>query len=608
MVKTKSIFQSSKLNMLIFGITLVVFGLQIKFRFLGVDGHAAQRVIDGDGKGYYAYLPAVFIYKDLTFSFFDKMPDSFDLQYSTTFLLNHHKKNVNKYTCGEALLLVPFFAIAVLVSYVLGLPVDGYNVIFHIMVAIGALFYLLVGLLAIKNLLRLYKISFGVIGMTVFGMVFGTNLLNYVVNECSMTHVFSFGLISFNIWQVKKLHEDSSRYNWLLCGLSLGLIILIRPVNLLLIASYPFLMAENFRFSFFKSKIWHFSFAVLAVLSVISIQSILWKIEAGDFLIYGYKNEGFDLQHLPHFFDFLFSFERGAFIYSPALILALPGFWYMGRNKAKVSRLLLFLIVLVSIQSAWWCWYYGDGFGERPLIDYYAFFSIPIAYLLAAKRPLVKTISRFLLVIFSFLGVIFCYQYFYWIIYPTSMNFNKFKTVFLKTGRESRELFNSEPEDFYHPHGIQCIDSVNFIFSGAGVVQDKRLTFNPKQIKEGAFLEASDRWPFCFEVHCDSTWIFKTRYAEVSLFYFQTFPDSAASGSLIYVTNTHIGGKQYYCNSTKLQERMNNSYGVWKHFFGRIGIREPEIKGDYIRVFLDNTKLRHLKIRNLKVRIVEARL
>lgn len=30
-------------------------------------------IIESDGKGYYAYLPAIFIYNDLNFGFFDKI-------------------------------------------------------------------------------------------------------------------------------------------------------------------------------------------------------------------------------------------------------------------------------------------------------------------------------------------------------------------------------------------------------------------------------------------------------------------------------------------------------------------------------------------------------
>ena len=39
-----------------------------------------DRAINGDGKGYYAYLPAIFIYKDLQFKF----TEAADYQYYST--------------------------------------------------------------------------------------------------------------------------------------------------------------------------------------------------------------------------------------------------------------------------------------------------------------------------------------------------------------------------------------------------------------------------------------------------------------------------------------------------------------------------------------------
>ena len=40
------------------------------------------RIIQTDGTGYYAYLPAIFIYNDLNFSFFDEVIDK-----------NYHENN-----------------------------------------------------------------------------------------------------------------------------------------------------------------------------------------------------------------------------------------------------------------------------------------------------------------------------------------------------------------------------------------------------------------------------------------------------------------------------------------------------------------------------------
>ena len=57
---------NKKLNLFIALLAVIVLAFTVKYRFIGEDGEAYKRAIDGDAKGYYAYLPAVFIYHDLT--------------------------------------------------------------------------------------------------------------------------------------------------------------------------------------------------------------------------------------------------------------------------------------------------------------------------------------------------------------------------------------------------------------------------------------------------------------------------------------------------------------------------------------------------------------
>ena len=130
----------------------------IRYRFAGEDGNAYRNIIDGDGRGYYAYLPAIFIYHDLDFRFFDIHPELFPPLYAKTFLLGQEGHYLNKYTCGEALLLLPFFALAALHSKVFCMPVDGYNPAFHVYCGIGVFLFLLAGLWHARKLLVLYKL------------------------------------------------------------------------------------------------------------------------------------------------------------------------------------------------------------------------------------------------------------------------------------------------------------------------------------------------------------------------------------------------------------------------------------------------------------------
>ncbi|MGZ6519929.1 MAG: hypothetical protein ACXVED_20275, partial [Bacteroidia bacterium] len=69
-----------------------------------------KNIILADAKGYYAYLPATFIYHDLNFSFFD----SIEKKYSgpKTFYdyrVGEGSKTVDKYFAGTAIAMSPFF-------------------------------------------------------------------------------------------------------------------------------------------------------------------------------------------------------------------------------------------------------------------------------------------------------------------------------------------------------------------------------------------------------------------------------------------------------------------------------------------------------------------
>jgi hypothetical protein len=58
-----------------------------------------------------------------------------------TFTVMTEHGRVNKYYAGTAVLMLPFFALSCLAAWLLGFPVDGYSVPFHVgHDALGALF------------------------------------------------------------------------------------------------------------------------------------------------------------------------------------------------------------------------------------------------------------------------------------------------------------------------------------------------------------------------------------------------------------------------------------------------------------------------------------
>jgi hypothetical protein len=596
-----------QLNRFIWILGLIVLGFVVKYRFIGETGDEYKRVINGDGKGYYAYLPAVFIYHDLTFSFFDKDPEKFGYQYSNTFLLNHNEKNLNKYTCGEAILLVPFFLLAMLYSWLAGLPVDGYSGAFHIFCALGTFFYFLAGLFVSKKLLQGYTLSNLAIALALAAISLGTNMLNYIANESSMSHIFSFFTIALHAYTARRFFEAPALRPVLLGGLTLGLIILIRPINGMVVFAYPFLAGERNFLAVVQKQFAYFLLAGLAACAVLFLQLLIWKISIGDFLVYGYKNEGFYFRQPPPLYDYLFSFKRGAFIYSPVLFLSLFGFWKMRGRATEMLWLLFFLLLVVYVHASWWSWYYGDGMGERPLIDFYVFFGLLLAF--AFEKISGKGVRRAMggaFIATLALFQVFFYQYVTGIIHPYSMDYEKFRYVFLKTAPAYRNLFKCETEEFYHPRGVLVSDSLYYSLTDTAEWVPRRLIVSKKNIRQGAHFELNDDYTLVYEVFTDSSWLFKARYAEIAFEYLQPEPDSAASNTLLYVTMSGENKNGYY-NANPLEGRVFNTTGEWRRGFERLKIGIPEQTGIMIHVFIDNPAKKRLFIKNLSIKIVEAK-
>ena len=70
-----------------------------------------QTIIEADGKGYYAHLPALFIFNDLNFGFFEEYEGKkyYNKYLYYDYLKEFEGKRYNKYYVGTAVTMAPFF-------------------------------------------------------------------------------------------------------------------------------------------------------------------------------------------------------------------------------------------------------------------------------------------------------------------------------------------------------------------------------------------------------------------------------------------------------------------------------------------------------------------
>lgn len=411
-------------------------------------------VIKSDGSGYYAYLPQFFIYKTKHYEFH---PD-IDLKYPGNHFFQelNSKKGItfkNKYFVGTAICIAPFFITTHLYSKMAGKPTDGYAIQYEITVAIAGIVFWLIGILSLICLLLLFNIPIYVILISLIGLTFGTNLFNYTVYEPSISHVYSFGLISFFLLQLKKFADSRAPKYLIGLAMTLGLITLVRPNNILIILLMPFFFEsfkafhKSMKFILTKQLKW-LLLSITLFSELLFIQFLNIKSQWGFWGFNGYTTEKFIYLLNPKIMDVLFSYKKGFFVYTPYMLLILPGLFILYKyNKYLFIGFILFLAVFVYVMSAWWCWYYGGSLGMRPMVDIYGVFILPIAMLFNKS----KTYIQLLLLLFSgsmiYYNLTLNYQYNYAILHYTQMDETKFKQVFMKTDRRFEWiLFTDEPQ------------------------------------------------------------------------------------------------------------------------------------------------------------------
>lgn len=403
-----------------------------------------KTVLTSDARGYYAYLPAVFVYHDLNFQFFEEIENGKykDELIYYDYRANHKGIPINKYFSGTAICELPFFLIADFLSEPLGYERDGYSKIYMICMTFPAVLYVWLGMLWCNALMRKYEVHALHRVIALLAIVFGTNLFLYTVHEPGMSHVYSFAIVSGFLLTMKRWFISGDRKNLLLGALALGLIVLIRPVNGLIILALPFLAGSlsNLKASLLGLiQKWKITMvAALLFAAIAAIQPLIYYISARTFWIYSYGSEGFNFTD-PHILDFLISYKKGFFLYAPITLIAIVSsmIWWK-RGAFERYSLLGFLLAIVYMLASWWNWWYGGSFGARPMIEYLPFFALMLALGLKEMSIWAKRITFVLIFASVALCQIQSFQYRYFIIHWEDTDKDAYWDVFLQLDKKAK--------------------------------------------------------------------------------------------------------------------------------------------------------------------------
>jgi hypothetical protein len=109
---------------------------------------------------------------------------------------------------------------------------------------------------------------------------------------------------------------------------------------------------------------------------------VYWQYSTGKWIYYSYP-DGVMFDFLqPYLVEFLFSFRKGWFIYTPILLLSFAGLvWMWKKQRSLFFPLLVYSALFIYVASSWSCWWYAGGdFSQRAMVSTYAFLSIPLGY------------------------------------------------------------------------------------------------------------------------------------------------------------------------------------------------------------------------------------
>lgn len=435
---------------------LLVFVLIVSFtitNFIGPNNYR-KVIIDGDGSGLYAYLPALIVYKSVDFTpvfEFEKSRRAPD--YMGHYFHAHDGILINKFTTGTALLQLPFFLLAYILSMIFGLEADGYNVLFQYAIAYSALIWAFIGMLYFTRFAALYKVKNHMAWLFIITAFIATNLFYYTLVAPAASHVYSFSLISVFLFYIKKNFMAYDRRALYISSLLFAFIILVRPVNILILLATPFLAASAGNFTnLIKEKLrtGDIFIVVLVFIMGISPQLIINYLQTGHLIFYGYEHEGFYFTR-PEILNFLISYRKGWFVYTPFMLLLIPGMIKLyKRSSFEFYSFLSFFIILLYFFSSWWNWFYGDSFGMRPMIDYYSLFFLIILLFITKIQKKWLWISVIVFTGFSIsLNLIQTIQYAKGIIHPDSMNKEAYWKVFIKSSDTYAGIIAAGDESYY---------------------------------------------------------------------------------------------------------------------------------------------------------------
>jgi hypothetical protein len=207
------------------------------------------------------------------------------------------------------------------------------------------------------------RLGWAATAIAVLGAIVTSPILYYLFVVPYMAHGPVFTLSAMVIWGVARAHGKPTLGNWLIVGVLFGLLVLVRWQALVFLA----LVLSVGLTDVYRHRIRaRWLAAMLALTAVVtSLQLIVWKLLYGSFLTMPQGGKFMDWS-CPRWWDVLMHAERGFFVWTPMMAIAMASLVVFARDWGALGLGAVAAFVLtVYVNGSVTEWVGNDAFGAR---------------------------------------------------------------------------------------------------------------------------------------------------------------------------------------------------------------------------------------------------
>lgn len=384
------------------------------------------RVAASDEIEYFSYLPSILFDRDLSFRNQYEYFCNLDFEncvrsrFKETFLDQSTATGmqINFAPIGTAVLWLPFYLVAHLVALVAqnfnsGFVANGYSAPYIYAVCIASVFYGWFGIYLAYRIARNYFAEWIALGAALT-ILFATNAVYYLYVAPAFSHaasLFASALFVFVWWRTREPRAEGNWRTWLALGASGGLMTMVREqeavffvIPLLEIAyALPGELRAGLGLKTLQTRIGGLVAMSIGAFLVFIPQWIAYRVLNGNFLPARNVTDKFTWDGV-HIGDVLFSNFHGLFTWTPIVLLAVIGLFFLWRaDKFTAIAFLITFVLETFLLGSFSTWFGGAAYGGRRFINCSILFVVGLAAFVSriqtrVPRPLLAGASALLIV------------------------------------------------------------------------------------------------------------------------------------------------------------------------------------------------------------------